>query len=104
MQKYGTTSQNWNPPPHLPLYPLGVEFSKFLQRKGGSDFSHKTGGVGKIEGCFKKGCITYFHTKTNNETKIIPIKYNLIKFCFDNNTSTLICFVSFMFLQLVFQI
>ena len=28
----------------------------------GSDFSYEKGGVGKIGGCFKKGCITYFHT------------------------------------------
>ena len=27
----------------------------------GSNFSHKKGGVGKIEGCLKKGY--YFHTK-----------------------------------------
>ena len=34
----------------------GVDFSKFLKKKGGgqvsSDFSHKKGGVGKIGGLF----------------------------------------------------
>ena len=27
---------------------------------GGSDFYHKKEGIGKIEGCFKKGGITFF--------------------------------------------
>ena len=50
-----------------PLYNgEGVEFSKFSQ-KGGTDFSHKNGGISKIEmrGGVKKGGgypITYFHT------------------------------------------
>ena len=39
----------------------GVEFLKF-SNKAGSDFSHKKGGVGKIEGCLKKTGIAYFHT------------------------------------------
>ena len=42
----------------------GLSFWNFWKRKGGSDFSHKKGGVEKTEagGCFKKGGITYFHT------------------------------------------
>ena len=32
-------------------------------KKGGSDFSYKKGGVGKIGGCFKHVGIIYFHTK-----------------------------------------
>ena len=41
-----------------------AEFSKFPKNQGGggSDFSHKKGGVGKIAGIvLKKGGITYFH-------------------------------------------
>ena len=41
------------------------EFLKFSQnRGGGSDFSHKKGGVGKIGGglLLKRGGVTYFHT------------------------------------------
>ena len=45
------------------VYKGGFEFSKLLQN-GGSDFSHKKGGLGKIGGFFlKKRGITYFHTK-----------------------------------------
>ena len=44
----------------------GIEFFKCSRKKGwegGSDFSHKNGGIGKIGGVvFKKGSITYFHT------------------------------------------
>ena len=41
----------------------GVEFFKFSRKRGGSDFSHKNGGIGKIGGVvFKKEGITYFHT------------------------------------------
>ena len=29
---------------------MGVLFSKFIKKGGGSDFSHKKGGVGKIRG------------------------------------------------------
>ena len=51
---------------HIGAYIVGTtlfEFSKCLQ-KGGSDFSHKKGGVGEIVGVvLKKDCITYFHTK-----------------------------------------
>ena len=35
--------------PHL-LYKREFEFSKFSQKGGGSEFSHKKGGVGKIQG------------------------------------------------------
>ena len=45
-----------------PLYNgEGVEFSKFSQ-KGGTDFSHKNGGISKIEmrgGGVKKGGVPY---------------------------------------------
>ena len=40
-----------SPPPLCKRW--GVEFSKFA-KKGGLDFSHKKGGVGKIGGYFKK--------------------------------------------------
>ena len=47
-----------------PLYGgEGLSFRSF-RKKGGSDFSHKKGGVGKIGrggGVLKKGGITYFH-------------------------------------------
>ena len=42
----------------------GVSIWNFPKKEGGTDFSHKKGGVGKIGGreCSKKGVITYFHT------------------------------------------
>ena len=41
---------------------MGVEFSRF-SKKGGSDSSHKNGGVGKTGGVvLKNEGITYFHT------------------------------------------
>ena len=48
---------SWNPP-------LGLSFQNFHKEGGGSlDFSRKKGGVGKTGTCFKKGGVTYFHTK-----------------------------------------
>ena len=53
----------------IPTLPIrgGIEFSKFLKKGGGSDFSsHKNEGVGKTGGFVffkKRGVgITYFHT------------------------------------------
>ena len=45
---------SWEP---LPFIKGGrLSFHNFPKKgEGGSDFSHKKGGVGKIEGCFKKG-------------------------------------------------
>ena len=41
----------------------GVSFQNFQKRRGGSDFSHKNGGVSKIGVVvLKKGVIAYFHT------------------------------------------
>ena len=54
--------------PPRPLKRGGREqsFQNFRKMEGGSDFSHKKGGVGKIAGgggvVFKKRGITHFHT------------------------------------------
>ena len=40
---------------------VGGEFSKFFAKNGGSGFSQKKAGDGKIGGCFKKGGIIYFY-------------------------------------------
>ena len=37
----------------------GLSFRNFPKR-GGSNFYHKNGGVGKIKGCLKKGRVPYY--------------------------------------------
>ena len=42
----------WNPP--LPYKREGLGLWNYPKKEGSSEFSHKKGGVGKIEGCSKK--------------------------------------------------
>ena len=53
----------------------GFEFSRKRGEGGGSDFSHKKGGVGKIGGCFEKGWFfsSLFFILTN------PFQYYLLQ-------------------------
>ena len=50
-----------NPLP-LPYKKGDLSFRNFPKKGRGSYVCHIEGRVGKIRGCFKKGCITYFHT------------------------------------------
>ena len=54
------TAHSWNPPPFIK-----GDLSFWNFRKKGGSFSHKKGGVGKIEGCFKKRGVSFIFIVTN---------------------------------------
>ena len=56
-------ADSWDPRP--PPFIKGVEFSKFLQKRRGSGFSHKKGEVGKIGSILKTG-VSFVFILTNS--------------------------------------